>query len=134
MGNSAGGAFLPGDPPPSTNQVLTTPTMFMNTAAMTVTGATGSTAAAITIAAPGFITLTGAASSGVNLPVPLGGEMYIIKNLVAGAVNVYCLSGSIFATGSITGATGFSISNTGSKGAVFMAVVPSVWQVVPLIT
>jgi hypothetical protein len=114
--------------------VLTTPTAFFNTAAMTVTGATGSTAAAVTIPAPGLITLTGAASSGVNLPVPVGGEMYVVKNLVAGAVLVYCLSGSIFATGSITGATGFSISNTGSKGAIFMAVAPSVWQVVPLPT
>jgi hypothetical protein len=124
------GDFTQGVPGPAQNQ----PVVSSAVQAITVTGTTGSTAAIVTTPSPAFLTLTGAASSGVNLPVPRVGDQYAVKNLAAGAVLVYCLSGSIFATGSITGATGYSISNTGSLGALFFCVSAGVWQVAPLIT
>ena len=72
--NSAGGVFLPNDPPPSTNQVLTTPAITGGTiSGTTITGgtvtSTGSTLTAPTITAP---VISGAATlaSGATLTTP----------------------------------------------------------------
>lgn len=141
MGLSGGGVFLPGDPPPSTGQQLTAPVItgamtvtggaasfYWQTAALTATGTTGSNAANVTIGPPGLITVTGAASSGINLPVPLGGEFYMIKNLAAATINIYCVGGTINGT---TGTTAATLTNTGTKGEGFMSVVAGQWQTAP---
>jgi hypothetical protein len=121
------GDFTQGVPGPAQNQPVVTTAV----QAITVTGTTGSTAAIVTVPSPAFLTLTGAASSGVNLPVPRPGDAYTVKNLVAGSVLVYCISGTINA---VTGATGYTITNTGSAGGQFVCVTAGTWQVVPLVS
>lgn len=66
MGNSAGGVFLPNEPPPSTGQVLTTPTI----TGATITGGTVTSTGAVltspTITAP---VISGAATVAVGATV-----------------------------------------------------------------
>jgi hypothetical protein len=110
---------------------ITTPRITFAAQAITVTGATGSTAAAVTISAPGLITCSGGTgASGVNLPVPVAGDLFLIKNIGSGA-QVYCVGGTINAT---TGTTAYELTATGSRGSAFMCVTAGTWQVVPLVT
>ena len=110
---------------------MSAPHILFATQAITVTGATGSTAAAVTITTPGLITLSGGTgASGVNLAVPVAGDLYLIKSIGSGA-QVYCVGGTINAT---TGTTAYPMTATGSRGAAFMCVTAGVWQVVPLVT
>jgi uncharacterized protein YjbI with pentapeptide repeats len=90
MGSSAGGVFLPLDPPPSTNQVLTTPTII----GATVTGASLVNAS-----------ITGATITG-TVTVATGASL--INPSITGAV----------ITGTVTVATGAALINPSITGAV----------------
>lgn len=159
--NSAGGVFLPGDPPPSTNQQLTTPTItsaaiagtttvtgtftLAGTTAITGTatfawqvvaatsaGATGTDSTAIAIGAPGLITVTGASGAGIGLGTGTAGQVYGIRNINAtGVQNVYAVGATINGT---TGTTAFALSPTGTKAAVLGCVTAGAWQVVGIST
>lgn len=143
MGSSAGGVFLPGDPPPSTGQVLTTPTITSPTITggtfsggtmpftgldVTATGATGSAAASLGSAYPALATCTGASGAGVNLPTGacVPGAFYVLKNMMTGALNVYSVGATINGT---TGTTAYAITTTGNKTAIAYCTVAGAWQV-----
>jgi hypothetical protein len=127
-----GGISITGTTTIPSGATITTPRLTFQVQAITVTGATGSNAAALTITAPGLITLAGGTgASGVNLGVPVAGDLFLVKNIGTGAVQVYSVGGTINAT---TGTTAYEITTTGNKGAAFMCVVAGTWQVVPLNT
>lgn len=164
--NSAGGVFLPNDPPPSTNQVLTTPSIASPTVTGTATGSltfagttvfsgsttfsstvvapwqvvaatsagtTGSDATAISIGAPGLITVTGASGAGVGLPVATAGAVYALRNINAatGVQNVYAVGSTINGT---TGTTALALSPTGTKAATLGCVTAGAWLVTAIST
>lgn len=154
--NSAGGVFLPGDPPPSTNQALTTPTIVSaalsgtttvtgtftlagttaisgtttlawQTAALTSAGATGTDSTAVSIGAPGMLTVTGASGAGIGLGTGTAGQQFQIRNINAtGVQNVYAVGATINGT---TGTTALALSPTGTKAAVLGCVTAGAWQV-----
>jgi len=155
MSSSGGGVFLPGDPPPSTNQVLTTPTIVSPTitsaalagtttigagmtattptilftaSTITATGTTGTNAAAVSAAVPGLFTITGASGAGIALAsgacVP--GSLYILKNKMTGAFNIYSIGPTINGT---TGTTAFPVTATGTAAAIVMCAVAGAWEV-----
>lgn len=150
MGSSAGGAFLPNDPPPSTGQTLvspvitgsptiasgatitsptiTTPTLTWTAVQVTATGATGSAAASLGSVYPAVVCATGASGAGVNLPTgaAVAGAVYIIKNMMTGALNVYSVGATINGT---TGTTAYPITATGNLTAVAFCVNAGAWQV-----
>lgn len=151
--NSAGGVFLPNDPPPATNMVLTTPaitggtitsatiasgtfsagsTFAYQTVAATSAGTTGTDATAISIGAPGLVTVTGASGAGVGLGVGTAGQMFQIRNINAtGVQNVYSVGGTINGT---TGTTAVGLSPTGTKAAIFSCVTAGAWQIMGITT
>ena len=169
MGASAGGVFLPNDPPPSTGQVLTTPTISSPTLTGTMTGtftisgstlvapvisgaatvASGSTLTTPTIVVtttgvtatgtgsgdgatmptvyPAFVTITGAASSGVKLLTGPAGSSFFLDNAVAGTIKVYCPGGTINGT---TGTTSYDITNTGNSSAwAYCTTATGAWRI-----
>lgn len=120
---------LPADFPayaPAGPAALTTPTIIENALDVTATGATGSTAAPITIPAPGVITATGASGAGINLPYATAGAEYQIKNMMTGVLKVYSLQATINGN---SGATGYSITATGNLTALAFCTVAGAWQI-----
>ncbi len=99
MGSSAGGAFLPGDPPPSTGQVLTSPTL-TGTVLMSGSTVSGGTFTGATINGAS-ITGTGSVLTAPTLSAP------VITGVTTGTLNV---SGATMLLNTIlttaTGATG----------------------------
>ena len=113
---------------------ITTPRMTFSVQAITATGTTGSTAAAVAVSAPAILTVTGGTgASGVNLPVPVAGDVFWVKSIGSGA-QVYCVGGTIFGTTGVTGTTAYPLSATGNLGSGFMCVTAGTWQVIPLVT
>lgn len=129
MGSSAGGVFLPSDPPPSTGQVLTSPTIATPTiSSPTLTGTlTGTytlggttTLTAPTITAP---VISGAATmaSGATITTPT----ILITSALVTATGATGGSGAVLptvtpATAIITGATGSGVDLlTGPAGQAF---------------
>ncbi len=123
MGMSAGGVFLPGDPPPSTSQVLTTPVIASPTMTGTMTGTftvSGATMASPALTAP---VISGAATvaSGATFTTP---TMLFTTALVT-ATGATGGSGAVLPTVTpafvtITGATGSGVDLlTGTAGQVF---------------
>lgn len=107
------------------------PTIVQQSQDVIATGATGSTAAPVVIGAPGFINAnsSGASGAGLNLPIPVPGNVYTVKNNMTGALKVYSVGATIDGT---TGTTAYSITATGDLGATFACSVAGAWQVVPL--
>jgi hypothetical protein len=130
MASSGGGAFLPSDPPPSTLQVLTTPTIVQTAQDVIATGATGTTAAALSAVTPCLVNAnsTGVSGAGVALPTgaALPGAQYTIMNSMTGVLKIYAVGGTINGT---TGTTAFSLSSTGNLLAVAICTVAGAWQV-----
>lgn len=93
---------------------LTTPTVLVTTTGVTGTGATGGAGAVLPTVTPAFVYATGASGSGVDLPTGPAGAAYFIANLTTGALNVYCVGGTINGT---TGTTAFPITATGNRSA-----------------
>ncbi len=133
MGMSAGGCFLPGDPPPSTGQVLNQPVCNWQVMSMTATGATGTDAAQITAGAPCLIVATGTSGAGIAFPTGavVAGAWYLVKNATTGVLKVYSVGATINGT---TGTTAISISATGTLTAGFGCVAAGAWQVMPAAT
>lgn len=118
MGSSAGGAFLPGDPPPSTGQALTNPTISGPTMTGTMTG---------TYTIGGTVTITGATisggtvtSTGSTLTAPT-----ITAPVISGAATV--ASGATITTPTlpITTALLTATGSTGGNGGVMPTVYPA---------
>lgn len=112
--------------PSLSNPTIANPTVVGNTLELTTTGTTGSTAALITVPAPAFINLTGATSSGANLPVPSAGDAYTLVNKTTGTLKIYCIGGTINGT---TGTTAFDFSTTGNKLALANCATAGAWQI-----
>jgi len=104
---------------------LYNPAIVQNTQEVTSTGATGSTAATITQVSA-FLNVTGVSGTGLNLPVPIVGNSYIVKNNSTGAINVFCVGGTINGT---TGTTAYTVTATGNKFAVANCATAGAWQV-----
>jgi hypothetical protein len=111
--------------------VFTAPVINMESQEITITGSTGSTAANVTINAPGFLNATGTSGAGLNLPVPIPGMQYWVKNNTTGVCKVYSVGATINGT---TGTTAVSISATGTLAAGFLCATAGAWQVVPSAT
>lgn len=156
MGASGGGVFLPSDPPPSTGQVLTsptitaatltapvisgaatvasgatitTPTVLFTAAAITATGTTGTDAAALSAVTPAYYVTTGATDAGVAIPTGAGvaGAVYVINNgSTTGAVKIYAVGGTINGT---TGTTAVSLTQTGNKLATLFCYAAGAWRI-----
>ncbi len=117
--------------PNPVQEVLNTPVLnnaqiSIQTQEITATGATGSTAATVTPAGMAFLSATGASGAGINLPVPAVGDVYIVRNNMTGALNIYSVGGSINGT---TGTTAFPITATGTLGAMFACSTAGAWRV-----
>lgn len=128
MGMSAGGVFLPGDPPPSTGQVLTTPSIAFTVANPTATGATGGAGAPLSAVTPQLVTATGASGAGLDLVTgaAVAGAFYVIMNGMTGAVNLYAVGGTINGT---TGTTAYAITATGNRTALAQCVAAGAWTI-----
>src|SRR5262245_53777534 len=123
MGSSAGGCFLPGDPPPTTApfNALGVPL------AITATGATGTTAYQLASGTSAFfMTATGTSGAGVNLPVPVAGQWGIVTNLMTGICKIYSVGATI--NGS-TGTTAISLDVTGNCTVLASCATAGAWQV-----
>lgn len=145
MGSSAGGAFLPSDPPPSTGAVLVSPVIsgatFTGTATGTISGVTftGSTLSTPTINSPvisgatlqgAFTAISGVAfsSTGVyTLTAPtLAGAIPITSGAAFSSTGTYSFATpNILATAAGITATG----TTGTNGAAASAVTPALYFV-----
>lgn len=117
MSSSAGGVFLPGDPPPSTNQVLTNP--IINAGPLAVTGNTTLSAALydhrpfiFNNAAGGTVTLPPASGSGAMFYIFIGTTLTsgTFKVQVANATDY--LRGAAYTVGSAQAS--FLTANTGT--------------------
>lgn len=93
---------------------------------VTATGATGSTAAQLTVFTPANIVATGASGAGVNIPTgaAMPGARYLVSNQMTGVLNVYAVGATINGT---TGTTAFAITATGNKLAHIVCVEAGVW-------
>ena len=99
----------------------------MQTQEITATGTTGSTAATLVGGPMLFVNSTGATDAGINLWVPTVGDSVIIHNdSTTGAVKVYSLGSTI---NGASGATGVSITATGTKGAMFICSTAAAWRI-----
>jgi hypothetical protein len=102
------------------------PYILSNAQEMTATGATGTTAASITVPSPAFLNVTGTSGAGINLGVPVVGESYTIKNLTTGALKIYAVGATINGT---TGTTAFSLTATGNLQVTAYSSTAGAWQV-----
>lgn len=103
----------------------------VNTQEITATGATGTTAAVVTVPFPAYLNATGTSGAGINLPVPTVGMEYWVKNLTTGALKVYSVGATINGT---TGTTAVTISATGNLAEAFWCSTAGAWQVAPIAT
>lgn len=110
-----------------TYPIVTTPTLTQNSADVTATGATGSTAYNVAIAGAGLLTVTGASGAGINLPYATPGAEYTIKNMMTGDLKIYAVGSSINGT---TGTTAVTLTTTGNKTIVAFCTVAGAWQAV----
>lgn len=104
------------------------PVTITNAQEITLTGTTGTDAAVVTAPWPAFLNCSGASGAGVNLPVPVVGAQYVIKNTSSGTMKVYCVGGSINGT---TGTTAVSLTTTGTLGDLFWCATAGAWQGAP---
>jgi len=105
------------------------PVTITNAQEVTLTGSTGTDAAIVTAPWPAILNCSGASGAGVNLPIPVVGSMYTVKNASSGTMKVYCVGGSINGT---TGTTAVSLTTTGAVGDIFWCATAGAWQAAPL--
>jgi len=110
------------------HQVDVPSTIRIQTQTVTATGATGSNAANITAGPMAFINTTGASTAGINLWVPSPGDIAMVHNdSSTGSVLVYSVGATL---AGVTGVTGVTITQTGTKGAIFGCHTAAVWTVI----
>ncbi len=157
MASSGGGVFLPNDPPPSTGQVLTTPTIASPTITGTVaisgtttlasgatlttptilftagnitaTGVTGTNAAALSAVTPALYTMTGASGAGVALPGGTGSNAGAFYVLKNMGTGVLNVYAVAGTINGTTGTTAYAIGATGNLTAVAYCTVAGAWQI-----
>ena len=105
---------------------ITLPRVQFNTQEMTATGATGTTAAPVTVPLPAYLNATGASGAGINLPVPVAGDKAMIRNAMTGVLKIYCVGGTINGT---TGTTAVSVTATGNLTAWADCATAGAWYV-----
>ncbi len=105
---------------------LANPTLYYPTQEVTATGATGSTATAITQPSPAFLNATGTSGTGLNLGVPVVGSSYTIKNNSTGALQIFAVGATINGT---TGTTAFTLTATGNKMVFANCATAGAWQI-----
>lgn len=94
---------------------------------VTATGATGSTATALGSVTPAYHAVTGASGAGVGLPTGPAGAVHVFRNNMTGAMNIYCVGGTI---NGATGTTAYPVTATGNKMAfAFCLNATGAWQV-----
>lgn len=153
MASSGGGAFLPNDPPPSTGQRLTTPTLVSPTITapvisgaatlasgstittpslsftagdLTATGSTGTDALNVGSVFPAAYSVTGTSGMGINLPTGTAGAFAIFRNMTTGVVKVYAVGATM---NGVTGTTAISVTATGNKTVWAFATAAGAWFV-----
>jgi hypothetical protein len=104
------------------------PVLITNAQEVTLTGTTGTDAAVVTVPSPAILNCSGASGAGVNLPVPIVGQSYVVKNSSSGTMKIYCVGGSINGT---TGTTAVSMTTTGTLGDQFFCATAGAWQGAP---
>lgn len=105
------------------------PVTITNAQEVTLTGTTGTDAAVVTTPWPAILNCSGASGAGVNLPIPVVGSQYTVKNSSSGTMKIYCVGGSINGT---TGTTAVTITTTGALGDIFWCATAGAWQTAPL--
>jgi hypothetical protein len=105
------------------------PVTITNAQEVTLTGSTGTDAAVVTTPWPAILNCSGASGAGLNLPVPVVGAQYVIKNSSSGTMKAYCVGGSINGT---TGTTAITITTTGALGDILWCATAGAWQSAPL--
>ena len=118
--------FQAGKGPNTVNASMTSPMILQNAQEITITGATGSTAAIVTAEPPAFLSATGTSGAGLNLPVPAVGAFYVVKNGTTGLCKIYSVGATINGT---TGTTAFSLQATGNLMALAVCSTAAAWQV-----
>lgn len=103
------------------------PTIYSQTQEITSTGTGATDAALVNVPWPAYLHVgVGASGAGINLPVPVVGEAYTIKNDSTGALLIYS-SGATINTQS--GATGYTVTTTGNKMAWAFCSTAGTWQI-----
>ncbi len=97
---------------------------------LTSAGTTGTDATAITIGAPGLVTVTGASGAGLGLGTGTVGQCFMIRNINAtGVQQLYAVGATI---NGVTGTTAIALSPTGTDAVIVGCLVAGAWQVVGL--
>ncbi len=104
------------------------PVTITNAQEVTLTGTTGTEAAVVTTPWPAFLNCSGVSGGGVNLPVPVVGAQYVVRNSSSGTLKVYSVGAQLNGT---TGTTAVSITTTGTAGDIFWCATAGAWQAVP---
>jgi hypothetical protein len=112
--------------PSWTSASLVTPAILGLSQEVTCTGTTGTNAANITATSAAFLNVTGTSGAGINLPYPLAGASYVIKNGTTGALLVYSDGASL---NGVTGTTGVTIGATGNRLAFANCATAGAWQI-----
>ncbi len=104
------------------------PVTITNSQEVTITGSTGTDAAVVTVPWPAILNASGASGAGLNLPIPVVGAQYVVKNSSSGTMKIYCVGGSINGT---TGTTAVSMTTTGATGDIFWCATAGAWLGAP---
>lgn len=100
----------------------------VNAQEVTITGTTGTDAAIVTVPSPAILNCSGASGAGINLPVPVVGQSYVVKNSSSGTMKIYCVGGSLNGT---TGTTAVTMTTTGTLGDQWFCATAGAWQGAP---
>jgi hypothetical protein len=110
------------------HQVDVPSTIRVQTQIVTATGTTGSNAATVIAGPMAVIAATGAGNAGVNLWVPsVGDTVFLHNDSTTGSIIFYSVGATLAA---VTGVTGVTITQTGTKGAMLACLSSAVWTVV----
>ncbi len=104
------------------------PVTITNAQEVTLTGTTGTEAAVVTVPWPAFLNCSGTSGAGINLPIPVVGAQYVVRNTSSGTLKVYCVGGQLNGT---TGTTAVSLTTTGALGDLFWCATAGAWLGAP---
>ncbi len=124
----ASDAAWPAAPAPNV-QATVAPVTITNAQEVTITGTTGTDAAVVTAPWPAILNCSGASGAGVNLPYPVVGAQYVLKNNSSGTMKIYSVGAQLNGT---TGTTAMTLTTTGSTGDLFWCATAGTWLVAPL--
>ena len=98
-----------------------------NSAVVTATGATGTTATLLSPVTPQLVLVAGVSGAGIQVPTgaAMPGNWYLIKHSSTGAINIYAIGGTINGT---TGTTAAGITATGNKTGLLWCAAAGAWE------